>query len=175
VNRQSPVRGASVEVYLVQVGFGPVNLGLRKVSIANVRSAESRKYDESVSQPQSNSAFWWGLLVAIIVSGVMSRVAQTGFRVLDKYLGDALYAAMIYVVLRLTKRISRVALWAGVVMTALEFFQLTGVPAAMLGSGYAVARVCARLLGTQFSTLDLLAYAAGIGFIAALDRLRGSA
>jgi hypothetical protein len=114
--------------------------------------------------------FWWGLLAAIIAIGVLSRVVQTGIRIFDKYLGDALYAAMVYVLLRLTGRIVRVAVWAAVAMMAIELFQLTGIAAGMLRSGSAAARVCARLLGTEFSVLDLVAYAAGIGCIAALDR-----
>jgi hypothetical protein len=121
-------------------------------------------------QAQGGRGFWWGLLAAIVVSGVLSRVAQTGSRVVDKYLGDALYAAMVYVIFRLTKRITRVAVWAAVAMIVIELFQLTGVGAGMLRSSCAAARVCARLLGTEFSVLDLLAYAAGIGCIAAVDR-----
>lgn len=140
--------------------------------MTNLPGAKSRAYDGSMSQPQREAGFWWGLLAAIVVVGVLSRVAQTGFRVFDKYLGDALYAAMIYVVFRLTKRIARVALWTAVAMTALECFQLTGIPAGMLRSEYVIVRICARLMGTQFSVLDLLAYAAGIGSVAALDRLR---
>ena len=50
--------------------------------------------------------FWWGLLAAIVAAGLLSRVAHTGFRLFDKYLGDALYAAMVYVIFRLTGRIA---------------------------------------------------------------------
>ena len=114
----------------------------------------------------------WGLLAAIIAAGLLSRTTHTGFRIVDKYAGDALYAAMIYVLLRLTGRVERVALWAAVIMTAIEFFQLTGIPAAMLHSAYPLVRVCARLLGTEFSVYDLLAYAVGIACLAAVDRQR---
>ena len=114
--------------------------------------------------------FWWGLLAAIVAAGLLSRVAHTGFRLFDKYLGDALYAAMVYVIFRLTGRIPRVALWAAVTMTTVELFQLTRVPAGMLRSAYPVVRACARLLGTEFSVFDLLASAVGIGCIAAADR-----
>ena len=55
-------------------------------------------------------------------------------------------------------------------MTAIELFQLTRIPAGMLRSGYPAARACARLLGTEFSLLDLLAYVVGIGCIAVVDR-----
>ncbi len=111
--------------------------------------------------------FWWSLLVAIVVAGLLSRMAHTGFPLFDKYLGDALYAAMVYVLLRLTGRIERVALWAAVAMLAIELFQLTQIPAGMLRSGHPAVRACAHLLGTRFSLLDLVAYAVGIACIAA--------
>ncbi|HXS97605.1 MAG TPA: DUF2809 domain-containing protein [Candidatus Limnocylindrales bacterium] len=114
--------------------------------------------------------FWWALLAAIISAGLLSRVAHTGFRVFDKYAGDALYAAMVYVVFRLTGRVARVTLWTAVAMTAIEFFQLTQIPAGMLRSPYLAVRVCGRLLGTKFSVFDLLAYAVGIACVALLDR-----
>ena len=113
---------------------------------------------------------WWGLLVAIIAAGLLSRAVHTGFRLFDKYLGDVLYAAMVYVLIRLTGRVVRVTLWAAVAMFAIECFQLTRIPAAMLRSGSIVVRACAHLLGTEFSVLDLVAYAVGIGCIAAFDR-----
>jgi hypothetical protein len=115
--------------------------------------------------------FWCGLLVVVIVLGIVSRVTETGFRVVDKYLGDALYAGMVYGILRLTGRVTRVAVWAAVAMTAIELFQLTGIPAAMYRSAYTAARVCARLLGTEFSGFDLLAYGVGIALMAAVARL----
>ena len=96
-------------------------------------------------------------------------MAHTGFRVFDKYLGDALYAAMVYVLFRLTGRMGRVALWTAVAMTAIELFQLTRIPSGMLRSAYPAVRACARLLGTEFSVSDLLAYGVGIGCIAAVN------
>jgi hypothetical protein len=125
---------------------------------------------KDMTQVEGGRGLWWVLLAAIIVCGLLSRATQTGFRIFDKYLGDALYAAMVYVIFRLTGRITRVSLWAAVAMSAIELFQLTGVPAGMLRSVYSAVRVCGRLLGTEFSALDLLAYAAGIGCIAAFDR-----
>jgi len=133
---------------------------------------EGMPYEEA-PQVAGRHGFWWVLLAAIVVGGLLSRVAHTGLRILDKYLGDALYAAMVYVLFRLTGRIRRVAMWAAVAMTAIEIFQLTGIPAGMLHSGNLAAKVCARLLGTEFSLLDLLAYAAGIGCTAAVYRAVG--
>lgn len=113
---------------------------------------------------------WWLLLAMIVALGLLSRMTQTGVRIIDKYLGDALYAAMVYVILRLTGRFTHVWLWAGVAMLGIELFQLTGIAVGMARSESAVVRVCAALLGTTFSFRDLLAYAVGIGCIAALDR-----
>ncbi len=114
-------------------------------------------------------ASWILCFVGIVAAGILSRVVHTGLVVFDKYLGDALYAAMVYVVLRLIWRTAAVALPAMAVMTILEVFQLTMIPARMLTSGRLLVRICARLLGTEFSFLDLLAYAVGIGCIYLVD------
>ena len=87
----------------------------------------------------------------------------------DKYLGDALYAAMLYVILRLLWRTAAIAVLAMAIMTAIELFQLTMIPARMLASEHLIVRICARLMGTEFSFLDLLAYGVGIGCVYLLD------
>jgi len=117
-------------------------------------------------------AFWVLCLVGIIAMGILSRVVHTGSLILDKYLGDALYAAMVYAVLRLLWRPAVVAASTIVVMTVIELFQLTMISARMLGSEYLIARICARLMGTEFSFLDLLAYGVGIGCIYLADSSR---
>jgi hypothetical protein len=105
-----------------------------------------------------NSRVSWVLCIAgIIVVGILSRVVHTGFVVVDKYLGDALYAAMVYGILRLFWRGASVAVWAMAVMTVIELFQLTMIPAHMFASEHLIARIFGRLLGTEFSFLDLLA------------------
>ena len=110
-------------------------------------------------------------LAAIIAAGILSRLLHSGLAVFDKYLGDALYAAMVYVILRLgvSWKAAAVAAWAMVIMTAIELFQLTMIPARMLASEHLLTRICARLTGTDFSFRDLLAYAVGIGCIYLLD------
>ena len=117
---------------------------------------------------------WVLCLVAIIATGILSRVIHTGLVVFDKYLGDALYAAMVYVILYLIWKAPRllIAISTMIVMTAIEFFQLTMIPAHMLTSGHAIVRICARLIGTEFSFLDLLTYAVGIGCIYLVDSRR---
>jgi hypothetical protein len=114
----------------------------------------------------------WALCLAgIIAAGILSRVFRTGSVLVDKYLGDALYAAMVYVILRFFTKPSTAAVTASVVMTAIELFQLTMIPLHMLASRHLAVRICARLMGTSFSFLDLLAYAVGIGCIHIADRL----
>jgi len=39
----------------------------------------------------------------------------------------------------------------------------------MLASGHLIVRMCARLMGTEFSFLDLIAYGVGIGCIYLAD------
>src|SRR5216684_1379461 len=100
-----------------------------------------------------SSRSWMFFLAGIVAMGILSRSVHTGLVVFDKYLGDALYAALVYAILRLAWRTSavRVAAFAMVVMTIIELFQLTGIPAHMLASQHVIARICARLMGTQFS------------------------
>ena len=121
-------------------------------------------------------ASWVLCLVGIIAMGILSRVIHTGLVVFDKYLGDALYAAMIYVILRLLWRASAlsVAVSAMAVMTLVELFQLTMIPAHMLANQHLIVRICARLMGTEFSFLDLLAYGVGIGCIYLADSSHAS-
>ena len=115
---------------------------------------------------------WLIALSCIIAAGVTSRVVHTGWIVTDKYLGDALYAAMIYAILRVLGR-PKAALPAMAIMTALESFQLTLIPARLLASPHWAVRMAARLMGTEFSFLDLAAYAVGI-LIAEAAARRGS-
>jgi len=117
-------------------------------------------------------ASWVLCLVGIITIGILSRVVHTGLVVVDKYLGDALYAAMGYTILRLFWRAAapaRVAVFAMAVMTAIELFQLTMIPAHLLASEHVMVRIGARLMGTEFSFLDLLTYAVGIACIYLAD------
>ncbi len=116
------------------------------------------------------SRMWWMLcLVGIVAVGILSRVVHTGLVIFDKYLGDALYAAMVYAILRLIWRTAAVAMAAMVLMTVIELFQLTMIPARMLTNEHSIVRICARLLGTEFSFPDLLAYGVGIACICLVD------
>jgi hypothetical protein len=57
-------------------------------------------------------------------------------------------------------------------MTAIEFFQLTQIPATLVINDHLATRIIGRLLGTEFSFLDLTAYAVGIACIYSFDSSR---
>jgi Protein of unknown function (DUF2809) len=129
-------------------------------------------YEEMVVRSRSRRS-WVFCIVGIIAIGMLSRVVHTGLAIFDKYLGDALYATMIYGILRLFWRAAPSAVYAMVVMTAIEFFQLSMIPAHMLASEHLMVRVCARLMGVEFSFLDLLSYGVGIACIYLVDSSQG--
>jgi len=120
----------------------------------------------------TSRASWLLCLAGIVAAGILSRVVHIGLPIFDKYLGDALYAVMVYAILRLFARGAIVAVWAMLIMTAIEVFQLTLIPAHLLESPHLGVRLTARLMGTEFSLLDILAYGVGIGCIYWMDSFR---
>ena len=137
------------------------------------RSAGLDSYYEGMVVRLRSRMSWVFCIVGIIAAGLLSRIVHTGFAVFDKYLGDALYAMMVYGILRLLSRATVSAVCAMVAMTAIESFQLTMIPAHMLASEHWMTRICARLMGVEFSFLDLLAYGVGIGCIYLVDSSQG--
>ena len=115
---------------------------------------------------------WCIFLAVIIPVGILSRIVRTGCVLFDKYLGDVLYAAMIYALLRLWWTSRPAAASAVAVMIAIELFQLTLIAAHMLKSEHLIIRIIAWLMGTHFSYLDLLAYAVAIGCMYLVDSSR---
>ena len=79
---------------------------------------------------------------------------------------------MVYATLRLFSKAATVPAWAMAIMTAIELFQLTMIPAHMVRSGNLIQRIVGRLLGTEFSFWDLLAYVVGIVGLYAADSRR---
>ena len=114
--------------------------------------------------------YWTVTLIGIIGLGIGSRMSHTGWVLLDKYLGDALYAAMVYMLLWKLSAGPR-AVAAMILMTAIELFQLTHIPARLFASEHAAVRIAARLMGTEFAYADLFSYFVGILAIYCLDRL----
>jgi hypothetical protein len=113
-------------------------------------------------------------IVLVVLIGVASRVLHTGLSLIDKYLGDALYAIMIYLLLSVVRPSmviwQKAALAAGV-MLAIEAFQLSLIPARLARSDSLALRLVAIALGTTWSWWDIVAYAVGIAGFACLDRL----
>ncbi len=109
-------------------------------------------------------AYWLIALVAIIALGIVSRTIHLGHLLWDKYFGDVLYAAMVYVLLRLFTKANPASILftSAAIMIAIEAFQVTGVPASMLARPEMGTKIFARLLGTHFSFLDVLAYFIGL-------------
>jgi hypothetical protein len=86
------------------------------------------------------------------------------------FAGDALYAALLYVVVAFIAPQLRAAVVAPIafaVCAAVEVFQLTGIPAHLAGTVPGAALV----LGTTFQWTDLVAYAIGAAAAGVVDAL----
>jgi uncharacterized membrane protein YdbT with pleckstrin-like domain len=105
----------------------------------------------------------------IVITGLLVHFAIRG--VVADFVGDALYAVLVYLVVSfiLVRRSSwHIALIAVLFCVAIELLQLTGLPDA-LAEVFPPSRY---LLGTTFSTLDLVAYIVGVGTAAAVSSWR---
>jgi hypothetical protein len=131
-------------------------------------------YYEGMAVRLRSRLSWVFCILGVIAMGIVSRVVHTGLAVFDKYLGDALYATMVYGILRLLSRAAAAAVGAMVVMTSIELFQLTMIPARLLASEHLATRIVAQLMGVKFSFKDLLAYGAGVACMYVLDSDRVS-
>lgn len=123
--------------------------------------------------PMRHRTIYLLCVVLVLAAGVASRRAHAGTPLIDKYLGDALYAILIYLLLSLAW--IRGAIWqkaaaAGAIVLAIEVFQLTLIPERLARSSSAALRLAAVALGTKFSWRDIAAYAVGIAAFALLDR-----
>ena len=111
-------------------------------------------------------------IVITIVIGTLSRVFETQNILFDKYLGDMLYAVLIYLLLSFVRTSATPLtklLLSTIVMLSIEAFQLTGIPLRFRLSESAVLQVIATALGTKFALLDIIAYLAGIVVVYLLD------
>ena len=116
-------------------------------------------------------------LLAVILVGIASRVIPTNSILVGKYLGDALYATMLYLALGLlwpNQMVLKRAALALMAVIAIECFQLTGIPGTLSTQSNTPAKLLAIALGTQFSWLDLVAYLPGIALPAICQHVRSS-
>jgi hypothetical protein len=112
------------------------------------------------------------LLLAIISLGILSRAFTTGLPILDNYLGDGLYAAMFFILgtIALKGRERLAAVLAGLIVGSMEVFQISNIPLELSTSANPLVRLVARLIGTTFGYLDILAYLIGILLCYLIDR-----
>ena len=112
-------------------------------------------------------------IIIVICVGIGSRVFQVGWGLFDKYLGDVLYAVLLYLFLCLlwekSTPVKRAILACGV-MIVIETFQLTGLALQFSRSSSLLLKLIAVVLGTSFSWLDMLAYLVGILGIYVFDQ-----
>lgn len=112
------------------------------------------------------------VIIFVIILGVVSRTIQFNHIILDKYLGDALYAVLFYLIFKLLlpkKNTFHLSLYSLITVLAIEAFQLTGIPLELRQSGNQFAYYLSIALGTKFSYLDIVAYMVGIVSVACID------
>jgi hypothetical protein len=135
----------------------------------------ANRYEEgqSVASGMSRKMVLACCIIVTILTGTLSRVVQTHNILFDKYLGDMLYAVLIYLLLSLVRTSATPLtklLLSTIIMLLIEAFQLTGIPLSFRLSDSAVLQVIAIALGTKFALLDIIAYLAGIVVLYLLDR-----
>jgi hypothetical protein len=113
-------------------------------------------------------------LVVVSGAGIASRVFYLGHPLLDKYLGDAVYAIFFYLLLGIIWDRWQPRTKAGLTLAfvlVVEVFQLTSIPLQFSQSDSFCLRFASILLGTRFAWWDIVAYLVGIAGIYLLDRL----
>ncbi len=116
-------------------------------------------------------------ITGVVLVGAGSRIFHSGFWIIDKYLGDALYAVLFYLLLSLFWKQGKPLAKAGIItifVLAVETFQLTGIPLQLWLSGNITLKLLSIVLGTHFSWWDVVAYLVGIAGVYLLDSLYGS-
>lgn len=108
-------------------------------------------------------------LSGTVILGFLSRRVLLGIQWWDKSLGDVLYAVAVYLVLAIAApdwSPRRLGVATLLLCTAVELFQLTGIPAA-----HSHSAIVRWLIGTHFSPQDLVCYLVGVLAIVGLDSL----
>lgn len=112
-------------------------------------------------------------IIIVFIAGISSRVLHTGFLLVDKYLGDALYAVLFYLLLSFCWKkgtpLIKALLICGL-MAAIETFQLTLIPLKLRFSPNVFLKAVSIVLGTTFAWMDMVFYIVGILGIYVLDR-----
>jgi Protein of unknown function (DUF2809) len=104
-------------------------------------------------------------LVLVVALGLTSRRLPLGNSFWDKSLGDALYTAMVYLLLTLGRPTLRPLTRGALALAfsiAIELFQLTGIPARL-------PRLLHLVFGTGFAWHDIACYVVGAVAATALE------
>ncbi len=112
-------------------------------------------------------------VIFVVMLGIGSRMFYSGFVLFDKYLGDALYAILFYLILSLIWKNGTPAVKAVLITFAvigIEVFQLTHIPLRLRASPNLLLKAISIILGTSFAWLDIAAYLVGIGVVYVIDR-----
>ncbi|MCU1407385.1 MAG: hypothetical protein JWQ43_3688 [Glaciihabitans sp.] len=108
--------------------------------------------------------------IAVTMTGLLVHYRASGD--FASLVADALYAVLVYLLFAMIAPGARrgfILVLSVMACTAIEFFQVTGVPQAMAEAVPAVS----LLLGTTFAFLDLVAYAVGVAAVALVDAVAG--
>lgn len=112
------------------------------------------------------------LLLLCVVGGIASRKYTFENPLTDKYLGDALYAVAVYLLLGIFQPAyptENRGTAAFLIMVGIEAFQLTDIPYKLYHSSNALYQLAGRALGTSFHWTDIVAYTVGIWVIWFID------
>ncbi len=114
------------------------------------------------------------IIIIIIVVGLISRVVEFNSIILDKYLGDLLYAVMFFYIFKLLLSISTLylALLTFILMMIFELIQLTGVTVFLREQEFIGFKLLAFLIGSEFSFVDILVYALGLVVVICIEKLQ---
>lgn len=112
------------------------------------------------------------ITLIVIIVGVTSRVFTIGNVLWDKYLGDALYAVLFFLLLSFVWTSGSTLIKFIIVFIfifLIELFQLTGIPQELAGSSNMAIKLVGILLGMEFSWWDIVAYGVGLCVIGGVD------
>lgn len=109
----------------------------------------------------------------MFILGVLSRSIDFDSVLINKYLGDALYAVIFYVTLGFlwpAQSVRNRAICIAIFVICVESFQLTGIPLRWRQGNFPL-KLVSIVLGTKFAWCDMLAYFVGMMAIVTLDTL----
>lgn len=112
----------------------------------------------------------FAIILFIILLGILSRIIKFNNVILDKYLGDLLYALMFYYIFKLflANHWHRVGLTFSL-MIIFEVLQLIGISQILRSYQFLPYNILAILIGSQFSFLDILAYTIGLIIVSFIE------